>query len=83
VTLLYFAWIRQKVGAAQETIELPPSVKTVRDLVEHLQKRGGGFLEAFADPARLRAAVNQEHAVFDAPVSDNEEVAIFPPVTGG
>jgi molybdopterin synthase sulfur carrier subunit len=83
VTLLYFAWVRQKVGAAQETIELPPSVKTVRDLVEHLQKRGGGFLEAFADPARLRAAVNQEHAVFDAAVSDNDEVAFFPPVTGG
>jgi molybdopterin synthase sulfur carrier subunit len=83
VTLLYFAWIRQKVGAAQETIELPPSVKTVRDLVEHLQKRGGGFLEAFADPARLRAAVNQEHAGLDAAISDGDEVAFFPPVTGG
>jgi molybdopterin synthase sulfur carrier subunit len=83
VTLLYFAWVRQKVGAAQETIDLPPDVETVRDLIGHLQKRGGGFLDAFADPARLRAAVNQEHTGFDAAISDTDEVAFFPPVTGG
>jgi molybdopterin synthase sulfur carrier subunit len=83
VTLLYFAWIRQKVGTAQETLDLPPDVKTVRDLIEHLKKRGGGFLEAFGNPARLRAAVNQEHAGFDAAISENDEVAFFPPVTGG
>lgn len=83
MTLLYFAWIRQKVGTAQETMDLPPGVKTVRDLIEHLQKRGGGFLDAFNDAARLRAAVNQEHAGFDAAISENDEIAFFPPVTGG
>jgi molybdopterin synthase sulfur carrier subunit len=83
VTLLYFAWIRQKTGTAQETLDLPPDVKTVRDLIAHLQRRGGGFLEAFNDTARLRAAVNQEHAGFDSAISDHDEVAFFPPVTGG
>ena len=83
MTLLYFAWVRQKVGAAQEIMELPPGIKTVRDLVDHLQKRGGGFLEAFGDTSRLRAAVNQQHVNFDAAISENDEVAFFPPVTGG
>jgi molybdopterin synthase sulfur carrier subunit len=83
VTLLYFAWVRQKAGTAQETMELPPGVETVRDLVGYLQKRGGGFPEAFGDTARLRAAVNQEHAGWDAAISDSDEVAFFPPVTGG
>ena len=83
MTLLYFAWVRQKVGAAQETLDLPPNVRTVHDLIAHLQKRGGGFLEAFNDTARLRAAVNQEHAGLDAAIFDGDEVAFFPPVTGG
>jgi molybdopterin synthase sulfur carrier subunit len=83
VTLVYFAWVRQKIGVAQETIEPPPGVETVGDLIEHLRQRGGGYLEAFADTARIRAAVNQEHAKFDAPVSPEDEIAFFPPVTGG
>lgn len=83
MTLLYFAWVRQKVGRSEETIALPDGVATVADLVAWLAKRGAGYADAFADPKRLRAAVNQDHVAFDARVSSDDEVAFFPPVTGG
>jgi molybdopterin synthase sulfur carrier subunit len=83
LTILYFAWVRQKAGTGEEHITLPLEVTTVAELVEFLRLRGGGFAEAFGDPARLRAALNQEHASFDAIVGDNDEIAFFPPVTGG
>jgi molybdopterin synthase sulfur carrier subunit len=83
VTLLYFAWVRQKVGTSEEQIDLPAGVVTVGDLVAHLKSRGGGYAEAFADSARLRAAVDQEHVGFDTQVDSADEIAFFPPVTGG
>ncbi len=83
MTVVYFAWVRQKIGRADESVALPEGVATVRALAEHLAQRGGGYAEAFADPKRLRAAVNQVHAGFDAPICDGDEVAFFPPVTGG
>jgi molybdopterin synthase sulfur carrier subunit len=83
VTLLYFAWVRQKIGQSEETIALPDGVATVGDLAAWLAGRGAGYAEAFADPKRLRAAVNQDHVAFDARVSADDEVAFFPPVTGG
>ena len=83
MTLLYFAWVRQKIGKSEEYIDLPDTVKTVGALVDYLRARGAGYADAFSDPKRLRAAVNQEHAQFDAPVTANAEVAFFPPVTGG
>jgi molybdopterin synthase sulfur carrier subunit len=83
VTLLYFAWVRQKVGRGEETIALPENVRTVGDLAAWLRGRGAGYAEAFADPARVKAAVNLAHVTAGAPVSDGDEVAFFPPVTGG
>ena len=83
MTLLYFAWVRQKVGRDEEQIVLPESVKTVAELAAHLRSRGTGYEDAFADMKRLRAAVNQEHVGFDTAISANDEVAFFPPVTGG
>jgi molybdopterin synthase sulfur carrier subunit len=83
VKVLYFAWVRQKIGRGEETIELPESVRTVGQLAEYLCARGGGYAEAFVDLSRMRAAVNQEHANLDAHLSSNDEVAFFPPVTGG
>jgi molybdopterin synthase sulfur carrier subunit len=83
MTLIYFAWVRQKVGASEEQVELPPGVVTVGDLMAWLKSRGGGYADAFADPARLRAAVDQVHVNFDSPVDSADEVAFFPPVTGG
>jgi sulfur-carrier protein len=83
MTLLYFAWVRQKIGRGEEQMALPENVKTVAQLADHLKMRGDGYRDAFADMTRLRAAINQEHVGFDAPVSANDEVAFFPPVTGG
>jgi len=83
VTLLYFAWVRQKIGKSDEHFDLPEQVKTVGALAEYLRARGAGYADAFSDMKRLRAAVNQEHVPFDALVKANDEVAFFPPVTGG
>ncbi|HEX4861002.1 MAG TPA: molybdopterin converting factor subunit 1 [Rhizomicrobium sp.] len=83
MNVLYFAWVRQRIGRGEERLDLPADVATVRALGEYLATRGGGYAEAFADLKRLRAAVNQEHVPFDAPVAQDDEVAFFPPVTGG
>lgn len=83
MTLLYFAWVRQKIGKSEETLDIPDNVKTVGALVEYLSKRGAGYADVFSDTKRLRAAVNQEHVQLGAAVTANDEVAFFPPVTGG
>lgn len=83
MTLLYFAWVRQKIGKSEEQFDLPQNIATVGALAEYLCARGAGYADAFSDLKRLRAAVNQEHVQFDAPVSAHDEVAFFPPVTGG
>jgi sulfur-carrier protein len=83
VNVLYFAWVRQKIGRSEETIEHSSELRTVRDLAAMLRARGGGYAEAFADLSRLRAAVNQVHVALDATISSGDEVAFFPPVTGG
>jgi molybdopterin synthase sulfur carrier subunit len=83
MNVLYFAWVRQKVGRSEEMIEHSPTLRTVGDLAQFLKARGGGYAEAFADMARLRAAVNQVHVGLDATLAAGDEVAFFPPVTGG
>ncbi|HEY5237803.1 MAG TPA: molybdopterin converting factor subunit 1 [Rhizomicrobium sp.] len=83
MTVLYFAWVRQKIGVAEETLALPEGVKNVADMAAHLRARGAGYAEALADVNRVRAAVNREHVSFDAAVNDGDEIAFFPPVTGG
>lgn len=81
--LLYFAWVRQKLGRGEEDLPLPPNVSTVEQLAVYLRNRGDGYAAVFSQPQRLRAAVNEEHANWGAPVRDGDEVAFFPPVTGG
>jgi len=83
VKLLYFAWVRQKLGRSEEDLSLPPGVSTVEQLANYLRDRGDGYASVFSEPQRLRPAVNQEHAKWDASVRDEDEVAFFPPVTGG
>jgi sulfur-carrier protein len=81
--LVYFASVRQTLGKAEETIALPAGIATVADLAAFLAAQGPAYTAVFADTARLRVAVNQVHARLDEPVSDADEVAFFPPVTGG
>ncbi len=83
LTILYFAWVRERIGQAEETVTLPEQVVTVADLVAWLVTRGGGYAEAMAEPERLRAAVDQNFVGLDAAIGNAREVAIFPPVTGG
>ena len=83
MNILYFAWVRQKVGRSEETVVHTAELRTVRDLATHLSRRGGGYGEAFTDLTRLRVAVNQVHVPLDTVLSSGDEVAFFPPVTGG
>ncbi|MBF0095174.1 MAG: molybdopterin converting factor subunit 1 [Alphaproteobacteria bacterium] len=81
--VLYFAWLRTRTGVGEETVSPPADVRTVADLIEWLKRRGPGHAEAFADLAVVRVAVNQDYAAFSERVSPDDEVAFFPPVTGG
>jgi molybdopterin synthase sulfur carrier subunit len=81
--ILYFAWMRQRIGSSAETIDLPGDVNTVNDLVDWLVGRGENYGQAFTKREVIRAAVNQEYVRFDHPVSNDDEIAFFPPVTGG
>jgi molybdopterin synthase sulfur carrier subunit len=81
--LLYFAWLRAKIGTAEETVELPADVLTVGHLVEWLKRRGPRFADALGDATVVRVAVNQTYVPWDHPVRSGDEVALFPPVTGG
>ncbi|WP_439814260.1 molybdopterin converting factor subunit 1 [Zavarzinia sp. CC-PAN008] len=81
--LVYFAWVRERIGMAQESYDLQPGQATVADVVGALRARGGGYEAALGDPTAVRFAVNQDHAKADHPVTQDDELAIFPPVTGG
>ena len=81
--LLYFAWLREKAGVGEEAVSPPDGVSTVGDLVDWLVGRGGGYADAFSDCKIVRVAVNQEYVSLDHPVQAGDEVAFFPPVTGG
>jgi len=83
VKILYFAWLRQRVGISEETVALPEDVTTVGALLDWLATRSDQHAAALADPSVVRVAVNQDYARADAPVADADEVALFPPVTGG
>ncbi len=81
--LLYFAWLRQKIGVGDETIDLPHNVQTVAQLLDWLEARGPEFAHALEDRDAIKVAVNQTFAQGDAPLTNQDEVALFPPVTGG
>lgn len=83
VRLLYFAGLREKLGSGGEEIELPSGIRSIADLREWLMAREGVWREALAGRTRLRVAVNQDMAGDDTPVKAGDEVAFFPPVTGG
>ena len=81
--LLYFAWLRARIRCAEEEIDLPPGVKDVAGLLDWLRSRGSGYAEAVRDLSVVRVAVNQNYVGLEHPVREGDEIAIFPPVTGG
>jgi len=83
VRILYFAWLRERIGMAEEAVVLPPEVATVGELTAWLGTRGPGFAASFTAIRTVRCAVNQEFARPDTPIAAGDEVAFFPPVTGG
>jgi len=83
IEVLFFAGLRERLGIGREQLELPPDVATAADLLAHLRGRGPGWNEALAIGETVMIAVNQEMARPETPLCDGDEVAFFPPVTGG
>jgi len=81
--VLYFAWMRERMGRPEEDLSLPSGVATVGALVDWLRARDAAGAGAFAETTIVRAAVNQEFAQPDTVIRDGDEIAFFPPVTGG
>jgi molybdopterin synthase sulfur carrier subunit len=83
INILYFAWLRERTGTGEEALLLPEGIGTVGALVGLLRTRGPEYEAAFAIPRLVRAAVNQDFASPETPIAPGDEVAFFPPVTGG
>jgi len=83
VRLLYFAWVRERIGRAEETVDPPATVATVAELIGWLRARGAEYEHAFARPGVIRAAIDQAHVKPTAAIAGAREIAFFPPVTGG
>lgn len=81
--VLYFAWIRTKLGLEEEDLELPEGVGTVSDLLSWMKDRNERFADVLKDDGVIRVAVNQAHASGDTELNNDDEVALFPPITGG
>ena len=79
----YFAWVRERIGKAEEDIEIPPEVATVGELMAWLARRGEEYAHAFENPRVIRAAINRDHVRADARIAGAGEIAFFPPMTGG
>jgi sulfur-carrier protein len=83
VKLLYFAWVRERVGKSEEDIAPPASVKTVADLMTWLRSQGEEYAYAFENPKVIRAAIDRTHVKTDTAIAGAREIAFFPPMTGG
>jgi len=83
VKILYFAWIRERIGKPEEDVELPASIGTVGELMQWLKRRGEEYAYAFDNPKIVRAAIDKVHADPAAKIADAREIAFFPPMTGG
>lgn len=81
--IVYFAWLREKAGVSAEEVSPPATVKDVKGLIEWLRGQDAGHAEALADLSVVRVAVNEEYVHLDHPVDADDEIALFPPVTGG
>ncbi len=81
--ILYFAWLRTKIGAGSEEVTPPEGVVDVSGLLDWLKGRGDGYADALDDMSLVRVAVNHEYVGLDHPIQAGDEVALFPPITGG
>ena len=81
--LRYFAWVRERIGAAEEDIAPPAGIATVGELVAWLVQRGEGYAYAFENPKVIRTAIDKNHVRADARIEGASEIAFFPPMTGG
>ncbi len=81
--ILYFAWVRERIGHEAEEVQPPEAVRTVADLASWLAARGEGYARAFENPRVVRAAIDRVHARPDTPIGAAREIAFFPPMTGG
>lgn len=83
VKLVYFAWVRERVGVPEERVTLPETVHTVRDVAAWLGGRGEHYAAAFENPEIVRAAIDRRHVKPETPIAGASEIAFFPPMTGG
>ncbi|WP_102957926.1 molybdopterin converting factor subunit 1 [Mangrovicella endophytica] len=81
--LVYFAWVKERIGVAEEQVELPAGIITVFDLLHWLKGRGANYEAALQAPEIIRVALDKEHADHSDPIAGASEIAIFPPMTGG
>ena len=79
----YFAWVRERIGKPEETIQPPADVRTVEDLIGWLTRQGETYAYAFEKPKVIRAAIDHAHVKEDAAIAGAREIAFFPPMTGG
>ena len=79
----YFAWVRERIGKAEESIDPPESVRTVDDLIRWLTNQGEGYAYAFEKPKVIRAAIDHAHVKPEVAIAGAREIAFFPPMTGG
>jgi molybdopterin synthase sulfur carrier subunit len=83
VKLIYFAWVRERIGKTEEEVEPPAGVATIADLVAWLSRRGEEYAYAFENPKVIRAAIDRSHVRPESSISGAKEIAFFPPMTGG
>jgi molybdopterin synthase sulfur carrier subunit len=83
VKLVYFAWVRERIGKAEEEVAPPAAVATVAELMHWLARRGEEYAHAFENPKVIRAAIDRSHVRSDTSIVGAREIAFFPPMTGG
>jgi len=81
--VVYFAWVRERIGKSDEELTPPAAVSTIASLIEWLSSRGDEYAYAFENPRVIRAAIDKSHVKHDASIKDAREIAFFPPMTGG
>ena len=81
--LVYFAWVRERIGVADEHVDVPASIVTISDLIVWLIARGENYAYAFENAATIRAAIDKMHVKHHTAIANAREIAFFPPMTGG